>query len=267
MSVSLFFNLLSMEIRKILSYRVDFWIGNVSFLIVRFVLMYFLYKSLFEGRSEIRGFDFAGINLFVFLAAISRKMTMGESHGVLHDDIYSGGLSKFLVMPANLFAYKFVSHIAETMLALFQLVLGLILYCSVFGTAPLNVITLHSTVLALVSVFLGSLIYFFMAIIIDSVAFYADAIWGLHVIARNLIEFAGGAAIPLAFFSESLRFYLAKLPFYFIGGFPIECLLGKLQPEAQIESFLFLLFWLCALYFLAKSFFQKGLKSYSGVGM
>jgi ABC-2 type transport system permease protein len=267
MNTRLYFSLVTMEMRKILAYKVDFWLSSLSFLVVRFVIMYFLFEKLFQERTELRGFTFAGINLYVFLAAISRKITMGNADGCLNDDIYSGSLSKYLTMPCNLFSYKYSIHLAEGVVAFVQLALGLCLYVSVFGINPIVELSMFDFLLSLVAVLLGSVLYFFISVVIDSIAFFSDGIWGLHVVLRNCTEVLGGATIPLALFGSGFGELLGKLPFYFIGGFPVEIALGKMQAHSVVESFGYLLFWIFSFYIASKLIFRAGLKTYSGVGM
>ena len=54
MSLSLFFHLVNLEARKLMSYRVDFWITMVVNLVVNLVVLWALWTAIFaESGAEI----------------------------------------------------------------------------------------------------------------------------------------------------------------------------------------------------------------------
>ena len=72
MNPALFLHLMSIESRRLLSYRVDFWITMILTLIVQLVVIWALWTAIFaeSGKDIVAGWDLQGIlayGVFVFL--------------------------------------------------------------------------------------------------------------------------------------------------------------------------------------------------------
>ena len=72
MRPSLFWHVFTMEARKQMSYRADFWLSTFVGLIAGIVIPYFLWDTIFaaSGESRIRGYTFEGILIYYIVAVL-----------------------------------------------------------------------------------------------------------------------------------------------------------------------------------------------------
>jgi ABC-type uncharacterized transport system permease subunit len=131
-SPRLFISVFSLEARKLMSYRADFWINAVIGLrgpVRRDV--WFLWQALYResGQSTIRGWTFPMMILYYVLAILVGKLVRGSDHlGDIAQDIYDGGLTRYIIYPTGYFSFKYAQHLGNVVPAMVQLVLFTALY-------------------------------------------------------------------------------------------------------------------------------------------
>src|SRR3954470_2094283 len=106
MNVGLSFYLL--EIKKILSYRVEFWIGFLGNVLSQFGVAFFLWKAIFlaRGVETMQGFTFGALMLYYLLVPLVERMIHGQEIGFLSGEIYNGGGRPFVVFSVSYFRVK-----------------------------------------------------------------------------------------------------------------------------------------------------------------
>ena len=79
MSVRLFFQIASMEARRRMSYRVDFWINSVAGFAAEFAIVWFLWKAMFaeSGADVIAGYTFEQVLLYYVVAILVGRLVRG----------------------------------------------------------------------------------------------------------------------------------------------------------------------------------------------
>jgi len=178
-----FFHVLSIELRKTISYRLDFWLNLIGSVLSQFAVSYFLWKSIFEYNNvaEIRGYTFPAMIFYFFTAPFIEKATLGDGETGLSREIYDGGLSKLLLYPISTFGYKFAQSLAGTFIYITQYLLGLLIYVLFIGSLESFSIGAQSIFLFLLLILLARVISFLLQVTLESVAFWADNVWSLMV--------------------------------------------------------------------------------------
>lgn len=259
----------SMELRKLLSYRVDFWLDFLGSLVVQVGLAWFLWDAVLRARGTetVGGMGLSALVLYYLLVPLVEKITRGHEMGFLSTEIYEGTLTRYLVYPVPLFGYKYVLHLAVSAIALVQLAValgGVLVFWSVpapFAVQPIGVGA------ALIAMLLASLLYFHLAACLEMVAYWADNVWSLLVMLRFAIRLLGGGMIPLALFPDSVRGVLEMLPFAPLLSFPIRTLLGQVDAAEYLRSMLVLAMWTLVFAVLARVIHARGIRQYTGVGI
>lgn len=258
-----------LEWRNILSYRVDFWFNFVGTSVIQFTVAYFLWKSIFEVNQVdmIKGMTLQMIILYYILAPLAMKSTSGLMMRFMFDDIYTGGLNKYLLYPLSYIRFKLVTQFANTLFYLLQFALVFVVYY-LFLPLPSEVhITFFNTLLFLLSVLTGSYLYFMLASIFEMISFWADNIWSLMVMLRFIVSLFGGLMLPLRFFPEWSQGILNILPFRYVVSFPMQNFFGQLATMEIVQGFAVILFWSVTLTIFTKVIWNKGQKQYSGIGI
>ena len=270
MTWRLFLHVASMEARRRMSYRVDFWINALAGFAAEFGIVWFLWKALYaeSGQSSIAGFDFDQVLVYYVAVILFSKLVRGdEFQAHASTDIYEGGLNRYLVLPASYFGFKYAQHLGGLLPSVVQLVLFGALWWILTGGRGWEGVTLGGVAMCLVSVALGNLLYYALAFPLHTVAFWADNVWSLLVALRFTSSLLGGVMFPLAIFPETLRSANEWLPFRALFALPAEALLGRIGFAAWLQATAISCGWLVVVACAGRAVWRRGRLQYSGIGM
>ncbi|MCM2324813.1 MAG: ABC-2 family transporter protein [Oligoflexia bacterium] len=259
----------SLELRKLVAYRADFWAGFLGSLVATLGIAYFLWQAIFEerGGTVIGGYTFHGMMLYYLVVALVAKVVQAQELGVLAQDIYQGTLNRYLVYPVPFFVYKFIETFAHAALFSLQLVLTVGLFALLFGLPPTHGITPTTVLAGLVTALLAGYLYYSLTVLIELSAFWADNVWSLLVMLRLSTSLLGGALLPLSLFPEGAREALSWLPFEYLFSFPARTFLGELGLAEWLRSAGMLVIWAILSSLAIRLLWRRGLRQYTGVGI
>lgn len=262
-------HLFSLEIRKVLSYRVDFWINFLGAVLTELAIAYFLWRAVFDtqGTTQIGGYSFQAMILYYVLVALVRRTVMAFDHGAISFEIYDGSLNRYLVYPVSLFSYKYVSWMANAFVTYVQLLLSLAIFIGAFGVPVDRHVTLEGLVMGTVSVWAASSVYFLCSMLFELVAFWAENVWSLLVMLRFTVALLGGGLIPMALFPDWSRGILKSLPFEHMVSTPIRAFMGELTWTEFALSLSMLAIWSALISAMVAWVWRRGTLKYSGVGI
>jgi ABC-2 type transport system permease protein len=97
------------------------------------------------------------------------------------------------------------------------------------------------------------------------------AFWTTRVSAINQMYFVAalflsGQVAPLSLFPHTIKVAAAILPFYWMIGFPVELLLGRLTPSQAWTGLVAQAVWLAVSLVLVRIVWRAGVRVYSAVG-
>jgi len=256
------------EIRKILAYRVDFWVQYLFNILAHIGVAYYLWKSVFSanGVTTMQGYSFHGLMLYHLLVPLLGRIIFGSELGAIGREIYDGSLTRYLIYPVNYFLYKIMQYLASSVVYSFQMIIAFSLFLLIFGKP--DDITLNSMVLLVVpTLFMAAMLNFAITTTIELFAFWADNVWSLLVIIRFAVGLLGGGLIPIAFFPETAQLILNKLPFVYLTAFPADLMMGKMSLVFWGEGMLVLSMWTAIFFAIALAIWKRGIRQYSGVGI
>lgn len=258
---------LSLEIRKVLSYRVDFWLNLVASLFARAGLAYFVWREIFalSGAEKIAGYDFQSMMMYYIIVAFLFEINSIEL-GYFFTDIYEGTLTRYLVFPLPFFAYKFVNCLAKAAVHFVQIgiVIG-IFYVSVGIPKNLN-ISFASTVLGLLVTLLACYLTFVLTACLELVGFWFDKVWSLGVMLHLTVQFMGGIYLPISAFPEAGQKLMTSLPFYFQAAFPVRVFFGEITGSALSYGIGLSFLWAIFFSLILRLMWRRGMRHYAGAG-
>lgn len=266
MTLRLFWYVLSLEIKKQFTYRLDFWVKFIGKLLTFIVLAYFLWSSLYaaQGVQEIQGLTLNQMLLYYFVVSFILIIVRGhQSLGYISSEIYEGSLSRYLIYPLSFLPFKLTGQLSQMLMTFLQLILGLSLLHFFWNTSFEPQLILACFGLCLIGTYLN----FLLEALAEFVAFWVDETWSLCVFLRFFFIFLGGVMLPLSFFPETLQPLLRRLPFYLSLGLPTEVLLGRVSSQQVLELLPWIFLWGGLLTIFCRFVWRKGLKIYSGVGI
>ena len=194
MKQGLFWSIASVEARKRMSYRADFWINAVVGVGVTFSVFWFLTHAMFAatGRAALAGYSLRGMILYyVFVALMGRIVQSNITELVIAQNIYDGSLSRYLLYPTSYAWMKYAEQAGALAPQLVQLMLLGGLAPLLIGIPPEVHITPLTVVMCLVSLVLANALNYLLVFPIQAVAFWADNVWSLVVAHSFLVHAAG----------------------------------------------------------------------------
>ncbi len=270
MTARLFLHIVSLETRKLMAYRVGFWLQAVGAAVAQLLVAYYLWQAVFDsaGSATIGGYSRQEMILYYVLVILLGRIVRGqERESTLARDVYEGSLSRYLVYPADYLAFKYAEHLGNLAPQAIQL---LVLGCAVFPFLELPAavgIGLASVAMCAAAVLAANLLNFLLSYPVEGVAFWAENVWSLNVMVRLASSLLGGQVLPLALFPDWAQSALAWSPFPWLFDFPVNVLLGRVPPHEWALGMAACLLWSAVLNALGRAVWRRGSLVYSGVGM
>jgi ABC-2 type transport system permease protein len=271
-SPRLFLSIATMEARKLMSYRADFWIAAVFSFAIQLAVLYFLVRALFaeSGAGLVGGMTFEEMFGYYLLLVLLRGVIRGVEmriEGSVSDEIYQGHLNRYLVYPTTYFPFKYAQHLGMMGPAVAQSVLFAVA-CALVLDLPASIAPTPSRIaMGLGAIAVANLLNFTIALPAECVAFWQDQVWSLNVMVRFAIMFLGGAMIPLSMFPEWSQAALQALPFGYVFAFPIDCLMGRVTWGEWAVGMAAGLLWCGVLALATRAIWRRGARAYTGVGI
>ncbi len=259
-----------LELRKLITYRADFWVNFFGQTIFSLTIAYFLWSSIFHysGKDTMNGHTMTSMMFYYLIAPLIFRIQQGQGIGFVAREIYEGELNKYIVYPIDYFKFKLSTYLANSFFFLAQLVLIISLYNVFFYNSDIFQFSLFRTTLFILVITICCITYFYLSLLCELLAFWFDNTWSLAVILRFAVSFLGGALIPLVFFPTWATEVLELTPFPYLIDFPIQTLIGR---EFNYITFgkrlLIAISWTVLFRFLAMKLWRRGNYQYTGVGI
>lgn len=270
MTPRLFWTAASLQARTLMSYRAAFWATAGAAFVTELTVAFFLWRAIFDasGASEIGGFTFRGMLLYYVCALLSSKLVYGRERDMeISSEIYEGQLTRYLIYPVPYGVFKYAQHLGAMLPAVLQAIVFGVL-AIVFLPLPADLAIRPATVAAaLLSILAANLLVFALRFALQMIAFWADNVWSLNVMARFFMEFLGGLMLPLSLFPERVQTILEATPFPYLFYFPTMVLLGRVGVERWLLGLGVTLAWILALVALGRWIWARGNRVYTGVGI
>ena len=103
-------------------------------------------------------------------------------------------------------------------------------------------------------------ISFFIQMIVGTIGFYTNSIWGMQILRKSIIAIFSGLIAPLTLFPEWFQKIANILPFKEFIYTPINIYLGNIPLNATGFIILKLIAWSLILYVISKTFFNYSVK-------
>ncbi len=261
-------HVVSLEFRKILVFRTEFWVTFLGQALVQLVIARSLWSAIFEQQNvtEMNGFTLPMLTLYYVIVPIGSRILTGENIGFLSREIYEGTFTRYLLYPLSWFQYKTLTYFSYSLFYALQLVVFFLGY-KIFLAGGINVSESGNLLLGVGLFLLSSLMYLLMSTAVELLALWADNIWSLMVMLRFFSNFLGGALIPLAFFPEKAQIILSYTPFPHLVSLPARTIMGLTSAQEIFHGLIVISVWGVVLAIVVNAMWKKGQKNYSGVGI
>ena len=272
MRLGVFRDIFLIEAKRQMSYRVDFWIATVGGLLAGIGLPYFMWRAIYEVSASttgtISGFTFPEMLTYYIAVALTSKVVRGADLVTdASNDIYEGGLNRYLLYPTGYLPFKYAQHLGLLVPSLTQLVLFGALFTLLLDIPSTVEVTPRTCAMALGSAALASLLYFLFTFPIQLIAFWADNVWSLLVLQRLIGSLLGGLLLPLRLFPEPAQEVLRYTPFPCFYSVPVQAFMGELSNAEWGFHLMVAGVWCGVMIAVSRLLWHRGTLQYTGVGI
>lgn len=265
MNVNAYLKVVKNTWEETVTYRLNFVMWRVR-TVLQVLTLYFLWLSIMPGQGAFLGYTKYSMLTYILGTSIFSSIILSTRSHEIGEQINRGDLSNFLVRPINYFFYWFARDLGDKamniLFATFELtILFFILRPPLLIQADFIVL-----VFTLISVVSALILYFLFNVLLGFLGFWSPETWAPRFIFMIAISFFAGGLFPLDILPKGIFSVFQLLPFSYLLYFPLKLYLGKLS-FFEISAGIFIsIFWILALYFLAKLIWMRGLRLYTAQG-
>lgn len=230
------------------------------------VSLYSFWSALLGEKSSFLGYTRSEMLTYVLVINVLRSFVFTGRGWQIVSEISSGRIASYLVRPISYHGYALALDLSQkTVHVASALVEVAVLAC----LAPGGIFLPRDPsawVLFIAASALASLIFFFLEMLVSSLAFWTSESGGPLFCFELFLQFAAGAFFPLDVLPEGLRRGLAATPFPYMVFFPARILLGKVEPVEAFRLLSVQAAWLAAVVLAALWLWRRGMASYAAEG-
>ncbi len=249
--------LAKMQFKDYNIYKSNFYLFTLN-RIVEVIVYIFVWKAIYNQTGDSGAFSLSQMVTYYILAiSFSSIATWGVNETMAHS-IRNGQINKELLNPISYFNYYFGINLGEIA---FATVIGITTFiiCSIFWklTLPANIIDFG---LCLLVILLGIPTTFFIQMIVGTIGFYTNSIWGMQILRKAIIQIFSGIIAPISMFPLWFQELSKFLPFKELIYTPVNIWLGQVTYEQVMFVIIKQILWGIILYAIAKLFFNHAVK-------
>ena len=250
--------LAKMQFNQYNIYKSNFYLFTLN-RIVEVIVYIFVWQAIYSQTGNAGGFTLSQMVTYYILAiAFSSIATWGINETMAHS-IRTGQINKELLNPLTYFQYYFGMNLGELA---FAVVIGIATFiiCAIFWELALPVSFLNF-ILCIFIIILGIPITFFIQMIVGTIGFYTNSIWGMQIFRKAIIQIFSGIIAPISLFPLWFQNISKFLPFKELIYTPINIWLGQVDYSEILFIIIKQIIWGVVLYIIAKKFFNHAIKN------
>jgi ABC-2 type transport system permease protein len=248
-----------------LVYRLNFILWRVR-VVIRFLITYFLWSSIFSGGGNIFGYTRDQMLTYTLLIYLVSNFVFATRTQDIGGEINDGTLTNYLLRPVNYFSWLISRDMSDKLINFGFTIFEIIIMFFILKPPFFLQTSFFLLFISLIS-FLGSIIIFFcISALLGFIGFWTNEVWSPRFIFIVLLDFLAGNLFPIDIYPVWLSKILLLTPFPYLYYFPVKLYLGNLNQMQVLQGFVVLTVWIMILVRSVQSVWQKGLKVYSAEG-
>lgn len=250
--------LAKMQFNQYNIYRSNFYLFTLN-RIVEIIVYIFVWQAIYNQTGNAGGFTISQMITYYILAISFSSIALWGINEIISESIRNGQINKELLNPITYFQYYFGINLGELGFAVIVGIATFIL-CTIFWELVLPV-NLLNFLLCIIVIIVGVPITFFIQMIVGTVGFYTNSIWGMQILRKAVIQIFSGIIAPISLFPMWFQKISEFLPFKDLIYTPINIWLGQISYTEIIFVIIKQIVWGFILYIIAKKFFNHAVKN------
>lgn len=258
--IKLYWKFLKVQLKVMMEYRLDFFIGISSILLLQFTNIFFI-KIVFNHIEALNGWTFYEILFIYGIACTGRSL-----HHIFFDNLWvvgkqyirTGNLDRLLIRPVNPLFHLVAEKVQQDGLG--QLIVGIIVLKLAVSNIGMDW-GFWELVLLIIMIISSGMIFVAINLFFSTFSFWMVDSEPLVYAVFSLSDFS---RYPLTIYNKGVRFVLTWIiPYGFTAFYPASYFFEDLKygKVALLTPFIALI--LC---YISYAFWKKGLNSFSSTG-
>ncbi len=231
--------------------------------ILRFLVFFFLWKTIFTLRGTGWGYTFNQMATYYLIVTFLQSSTP-VCWSEFSTFIRTGSMANFLVRPVNIYLLYYF-RVAGSKLAYIStslpVTVGIFYFFDRYFTHPHGIFSIFWMMFFWLA---GGFIYYSFTYLVEVLGFWFEEVSGFSTIFFLIQEVLTGAIIPLDILPG--RKLLELLPFKFVAYLPMQIYFGRVNTVTILENAVILILWLTVVSSVSVLTLKKGLKVYNAPG-
>jgi ABC-2 type transport system permease protein len=248
-----------------LAYRASGLIWILTDLVTA-ITMPLVWAKASSGTGIIAGFSRSDFVLYYLCQLLIGSFITSHIMWEVAMEIKEGQFSTQLVRPMSFYQFTFLRNLSWRIIrtALFTPFFFALLW---IYRGYLDDATFYLGWQFWASFMLGHLVSFTLVVMMAMLALFTQEVMSIFELYYVPMLFLSGQLFPVAVLPSWATAVAKWLPFYYTTGAPTEILVGRVSGSASLHVLAMQAGWIIVCFLLAKVFWAKGLKYYTGVGM
>lgn len=245
--------------QQVLVYRLNFSLWRFRS-ILQFLLVYFIWWSVFNLQSQVFGYNKSSILTYILLIALIRAIVLSSRVMDVAGQISEGNIVNFLIKPLGFIKYVLARDLADKLLNISFVVVEISLMIYLLKPEILIQKDFIILVLFIFTIFLALILYFSLSFIINMTAFWVENAWGAQFLLIIFLEGFAGGLFPIDIYKEPIRGILTFIiPVGIMMNFPVKSILGQLN----LTLIIYAVFFSAVFLLISLKVWEFSLKQYS----
>jgi len=230
------------------------------------VSLYSFWNALLGDKPSFLGYTRSEMLTYVLLINVLRSFVFTGRGWQLVGEISSGRISSYLVRPISYHGYSLALDMAQKTVHAVSAFLEVALLAWLISGGIFLPRDPATWALFAAAAVLSSLVFFFLEMLVSSLAFWTSESGGPLFCFELFLQFAAGAFFPLDVLPEGIQRLLSATPFPYMVFFPARIFLDKVPHPEALRLLAVELAWLAAVVFAALGLWRQGVQSYAAEG-
>ncbi len=229
---------------------------------VNLIVIFLLWYALLKHNFHLKNYTNQQTLSYFIYSFIVGQIILSTRLWRIGDMIISGNISALFLYPIKMWQLFLSWDIAHKVINFSISLFYLLPFLFLFHLTPFQHSTPTTLIFFILSLILGSLIYSFIVMIFDSLAFYLTEMWSISFLLNIFLSFFSGQFFPLDAVSSILVFS----PFAYVNFWPSRLLARSELPSHPIFILTVGSLWLLIFSLTFNALWRSGLKKFSGWG-
>jgi ABC-2 type transport system permease protein len=246
-------------IQRAIAYRGTTLLSLLSGL-VWVAMLYYLWRTVYADRPRLGNFDWGQMRTYILVSYAVGALISFSSAARILSVVRSGDIAMELLRPVDYLLLQLAQSFGSALIeGLLGSVIALLLGFFLLGIAPPA--SASAALLFLFSVGIGFLIKFLITFMVALLCFWTKNGLGLIWAQTAVISLFSGALIPLQLLPGWLQSAALAAPFQGIVYTPVMIYMGAIEGAALWWSLGLQLFWVVALWRLARLMWMPAMRA------